>query len=501
MNSFRIFLYGIISGLLATILASAMAFSQEANNYFGIQVVDQQTGRGIPMVRLRTTNSVDYWTDSNGWVAFLEPGSMFAKIYFSIESAGYEYPADGFGFRGVALTPIPGSTATVRLKRTNLAERLYRVTGQGIYRDSQLLGQPYPADFNPVNAGVTGQDSVQMVPFRDQLFWLWGDTNVQYYPLGNFRTTAALSPQGGDEGTDPDKTISLKYLTSSDGRVRKMLPTDQPGAVWLFGLINVPNEAGDESLIAHYSRHLSLGQMVEHGITIWNETLGQFEIKATFDLDNRWRIPRGQALRVNSQAGDFVYFAEPFATTRVPANQAAMLEPDSYEAYAWDQDSGKYTWQKQHDPITPEAESKLLADRVIRESQANYQLMDVETQKPVRIHRASINWNEFRQKWIMIGCEMGGRESPSLLGEIWYAEAPSITGPWRQAVKIASHPRYTFYNPRQHAALDKGNGRFIYFEGTYTHQFSGNDHQTPRYDYNQIMYRLDLTSLPQKVSE
>ena len=32
----------------------------------------------------------------------------------------------------------------------------------------------------------------------------------------------------------------------------------------------------------------------------------------------------------------------------------------------------------------------------------------------------------------------------------------------------------------------------IYFEGTYTHTFSGNEHRTPRYDYNQIMYRLDL---------
>ncbi len=35
-------------------------------------------------------------------------------------------------------------------------------------------------------------------------------------------------------------------------------------------------------------------------------------------------------------------------------------------------------------------------------------------------------------------------------------------------------------------------GRLIYFEGTYTQTFSGNPVATPRYDYNQIMYRLDL---------
>ena len=32
----------------------------------------------------------------------------------------------------------------------------------------------------------------------------------------------------------------------------------------------------------------------------------------------------------------------------------------------------------------------------------------------------------------------------------------------------------------------------IYFEGTYSHDFSGNKDATTRYDYNQIMYRLDL---------
>ena len=35
-------------------------------------------------------------------------------------------------------------------------------------------------------------------------------------------------------------------------------------------------------------------------------------------------------------------------------------------------------------------------------------------------------------------------------------------------------------------------GRFLYFEGTYTKMFSGTSQGTPRYDYNQIMYRLDL---------
>ena len=40
--------------------------------------------------------------------------------------------------------------------------------------------------------------------------------------------------------------------------------------------------------------------------------------------------------------------------------------------------------------------------------------------------------------------------------------------------------------------LSKDDGRFVYFEGTYTATFSGTSVKTPRYDYNQILYRLDL---------
>ena len=79
-----------------------------------------------------------------------------------------------------------------------------------------------------------------------------------------------------------------------------------------------------------------------------------------------------------------------------------------------------------------------------------------------------------------------------MLGEIWYAEADDPTGPWEKARKIVTHEKYSFYNPAQHPFLFQDGGRIIYFEGTYTAEFSGNKSHTPRYDYNQVMYRLDL---------
>jgi len=79
-----------------------------------------------------------------------------------------------------------------------------------------------------------------------------------------------------------------------------------------------------------------------------------------------------------------------------------------------------------------------------------------------------------------------------MLGETWYAEADTPLGPWVYARKIVTHDRYSFYNPKQHPVFDEMDGRIVYFEGTYVNTFSGNPDKTPRYDYNQIMYRLDL---------
>ncbi|HEY3281595.1 MAG TPA: hypothetical protein VGN26_04925, partial [Armatimonadota bacterium] len=66
-------------------------------------------------------------------------------------------------------------------------------------------------------------------------------------------------------------------------------------------------------------------------------------------------------------------------------------------------------------------------------------------------------------------------------------------GPWVYARKVVTHNKYSFYNPKQHPEFDEEGGRRIYFEGTYTFTFSGSEEAaTPRYDYNQMMYRLDL---------
>jgi hypothetical protein len=116
-------------------------------------------------------------------------------------------------------------------------------------------------------------------------------------------------------------------------------------------------------------------------------------------------------------------------------------------------------------------------------------LQDADTGKAVQAHAGSVYWNEYRHRWVLIAVQTYGT---SFLGEVWYAEADTPLGPWVYARKIVTHDKYSFYNPKQHPFFDKDSGRILYFEGTYTQTFSGNTEKTPRYDYNQIMYKLDL---------
>src|SRR5690348_13080066 len=98
-------------GVCLLALACRAAGQSSPSRYFAIEVVDDQTGRGVPMVELQTTNGAAYYTDSNGLVAFFEPGLMDRRVFFAISSHGYEFPPDGYGIRGVALQTKAGATA------------------------------------------------------------------------------------------------------------------------------------------------------------------------------------------------------------------------------------------------------------------------------------------------------------------------------------------------------------------------------------------------------
>jgi hypothetical protein len=142
---------------------------------------------------------------------------MGQTVYFNIRSDGYEFPEDFLGNRGTALHVTSGGTAVLKIRRSSIAERLYRVTGEGIYRDSVLVGAPVHIKQPVLNGQVMGQDGGLAIPWRGKIFWFWGDTTRPSYPLGNFGTSGATSEWPSAGGLDPNVgSISITSSTSPD---------------------------------------------------------------------------------------------------------------------------------------------------------------------------------------------------------------------------------------------------------------------------------------------
>lgn len=500
---------GRLSVIAAFILAAACAltptaFGVGAGKYFAIQVVDDQTGRGVPLVELQTTNNILYHTDSNGFIAFYEPGLMDGRdVFFHVKSHGYEYPADGFGYRGVRLKPVEGGSATVKIRRLNIAQRLYRITGQGIYRDTLLLGKAAPTTQPALNGLVFGSDSVMTVEYKGKLFWFWGDTNWPAYPLGNFHMTGATSRFPSDGGLDPDAGVNLQYFTKENGFTREMAPFSKKGPTWADGYIVLKDEPGGERIYSSYANVNTKMETLERGLSVYNEEKEVFEKIADVPLDTPV-IPGGHPFKHTVDGTEYVYFAHSLPFRRVKATPAAYRDLSSYEAFTCletgsriedariDRDGNgniRYGWKRNTPVLAPQDERKLVEAGKLQPDEVLIHLRDADTGKAVLAHAGSCYWNAFRKRWIFVVCEIGGT---SMLGETWYAEADTPLGPYCYARKIVTHDKYSFYNPKQHPQFAKDDGRTIYFEGTYTHTFSGNNVQTPRYDYNQVMYKLDL---------
>jgi hypothetical protein len=476
-------------------------------DYFAIQVVDDQTNRGVPLVKLETVNNIRLWTDSNGYVAFNEPGLMNQKVFFKVSSSGYEDATDGFRISGTALEVKPGGSATLKIKRANIAERLYRITGGGIYRDTVLLGKKAPTSQPVLNAQVLGQDSCLAVVHNKKIYWFWGDTNKPSYPLGQFGTSGATSELPAQGGLHPNIGIDLHYYVGENGFSRPMATLPEQGAIWIGGVMVLPDDTGAERLVCGYSLQKSLGETLQRGLMVLNEQTQTLERIKQVPLDTAI-LPTGQALRVHGSDGDYFYFSTPYPNLRVKADWKSVTDPGSYEAYTplkagsafnknntdLDRDAQgnvRYTWKRNTRPLDGRQQRDLITSSKIRENDSPFRLRDIESGRAILAHGGSVAWNDYRKKWNMIFVEIEGKHS--LLGDLWYAEADNLLGPWARATNIAVHEKMSFYNPVHHPFFDEEGGRVIYFEGTYTHTFSNNpESAVPRYEYNQLMYRLDL---------
>ena len=422
---------------------------------FRITVVDEENGWPVPLVELRTVDHQRFVSDNAGVIAITNPDLMNREVWFLVKGHGYEVSQDGFGYRGVRLKPSPGGKSLIRVKRRWPGKRLGRLTGAGLLAESQKLG-----DFPEwKESGVVGCDSVLMGRHNKKLVWAWGDTMVAKYPLGLFHATSATTSLRPVQEWKPPILLHFDYLRDDKGGVRNVAQMPGEGPTWLGGLVSLPAQGGNRKLVATYVKIRNHLTVYEAGLCVWNAGLGQFQQHKVLWNEGKNGgkapvMPSGHPIQIEEKGRLYHLFGNPFPEVKIEATFEAWEDPTK--------------WQH----LKPQGE-----------------VLTREGSK-IKVHRGSIAWNEYLKKWVAIFTRMKGEKS--LLGEIWFAWSDSPFGIWEDARLIVEHDNYTFYNPRIHPELVGEKSSFLLFEGTYTSEFANRPEPTPRYNYNQVLYRLDL---------
>lgn len=431
-------------------------FGQAVPDPCRIRVVDADNGWPVPLVELTTNHHVRFVSDNAGVIAFDLPELMGETSWFTVRGHGYEVPADGFGFHGVRLTPTPGGELTVKVERKFPAKRLGRITGSGLFGESErFAGEPDWKD-----QGILGCDSVQLAVYGGRLHWLWGDTTLARYPLGLFHMLGATTEVRPLTSFEPPVRLRYDYVTGEDGRPRVVAPMPGDGPTWVNGFTAVADRSGQEQLVGVYTKIEPPLTPYEVGLCVWNDDQNVFEThRVVWNRSSGQKLPPlpdGHPVKYTDQEGtQWLLFGDPLPHLRCEATFEAWEDPTRWES------------------LTPQRS-----------------IPAAEGPAEITPHRGSIAWSDYLQQWIAVLTQMHGESSE--FGEIWLAVAPEPTGPWRSAVQVVSHDNYTFYNPRLHPEWTIGASPILLFEGTYTHTFADRPVPTPRYDYNQILYRVDL---------
>ena len=204
------------------------AFCQINSGVFYFKIIDENTNRGLPLVELKTRSSVAFYSDNNGVISITDPTYLNREVYFTISSPGYSFPLDFFGNPGQTFHLTPGQNITLKMSRQNIAERMYRMTGEGLYHQSVVAGLPVPKDLPFIDADLTGIDATMARVYKDKIYWFWGDSQHLSGFLGHFSMTGATTPKD----IDPNSVIPFNYFKSEDGSNKKMTPIQGPGMIW-----------------------------------------------------------------------------------------------------------------------------------------------------------------------------------------------------------------------------------------------------------------------------
>ena len=105
-----------------------------------IEIVDKENGWPVPLVELRSTHETRHVSDNLGLIAIDDPELLDREVWFHVKGHGYGVPKDGFGYEGVRTTLKAGGTFRIEVERRNIAKRLGRLTGAGLFAEGEKLG-------------------------------------------------------------------------------------------------------------------------------------------------------------------------------------------------------------------------------------------------------------------------------------------------------------------------------------------------------------------------
>jgi hypothetical protein len=259
--------------------------------------------------------------------------------------------------------------------------------------------------------------------------------------------------------------------------------------VWIEGLFTVRDEQGRERLLATYTRQPGLDPPSERGVAVFDDVTKQFRVLAQMPLIGG-HIP-SHPFRVTAQGKDYWYL---IPHERVPNEWKAITNPMSYESYTCLESGARfdkakprlerrgtgelvYGWKPNTDWIGADEERELIARGLMKKRKLSFPFsMRIPALRPAR-RRAPL-----------LGT-LTGRN-----GSCWGRRRVRFTTQRRtiQLGRGGLPRRLSVTRFVQHPFFDQEGGRVIYLEGTYTSSFSDAKQDTPRYNYNQIMYRVRL---------
>ena len=525
-------------------IIGAMAASQPSANSdtipFYIQVVDEDTGRGVPLVQISTQDWCVWWTDSNGIAAITDPdlqSDPATQIWVYTGTWGYTDPANNLEDPGRLFTVMPGTFARVEIRRNIRAERLYRFTGMGVFKDSLLAGLATPLS-DPTDptqaANVAGQDSTQVALYKGRAMYFFGDTLVRQQAFGVMQSTGASTALDADVSS----FLELEYFSADNGTSpAPMVPVDE-AFTWVQAFATVNPGTESEALLGFYAIHDGDSMNTTgYGSMRWDDSAGHFQLLVNFTATGQTQycttpscfyvLWEGAHSLVATAAGEpceagdkgaYVYLACPTPLVRFPATPEAFESFDLWESYTplkegdtlaqpdpqleRDPETGAlvYGWKLGTGALGPDDEQEFINRGVmsLEESMFWGTTVDAETGDALTLSGGDIQWNEHRQRWVYIS-----QRDDDIEGQVWYSESAELIGPYDTAVKIISHEddddiehnlgSYTFYNVVQLAFAAEGAN--IYIAGTLdaaTDMDNSARANVPRYDYNNMVYRLDL---------